>query len=117
MRLADHEIPPTCRLEVHASDGAPAVVEVVGDLDSASSADLLAATRSLLDAGTDVDLDLGGVSFLDSVAVSTLLQLAAHAERRRRQLRITEASDVCRSTAGVLGVDHLLPLEGEPGGG
>lgn len=108
--MSDDTIPPTLQLDVQRQNGTTQV-RAEGELDVQSSPSLLRTAKAALDDGQDVGLDLGAVSFVDSAGLSTLLQLLAHAERRRRSLRVTAVSEAVTTTIRMAGIDHLLPVE------
>ncbi len=75
-----------------AMNGDSATVMAVGEIDVASSSDLLACLEQAVAEADDVRLDLDGVTFIDSTGVSVLIQMKVHAERVRRTMRVVAAS-------------------------
>ena len=75
-----------------AMNGDSATVMAVGEIDVASSSDLLACLEQAVLEADDVRLDLDGVTFIDSTGVSVLIQMKVHAERVRRTMRVVAAS-------------------------
>ena len=62
--------------------GASAVVTVTGDVDSETSPRLHAEiTGALLDGGNDMNVDMAGVTFLNSAGLTVLIDAQRNAER------------------------------------
>lgn len=90
------------------------ILLVRGDLDVAVGVEFVAAVdRALAAAGAParVDIDLGGVEFIDSSGLRALLQLQQnHGER----VRISTMSDVVKRLLELTGtLDHFLPRGSE----
>jgi anti-sigma B factor antagonist len=69
-------------------DGEVARLRVTGDVDLATAQTVRDAVCESLDAGArEIELDLGGVSFLDSTGLSVLLHAARDVARRRATLK------------------------------
>lgn len=65
-------------------------VSAAGEVDIATVDEFLAAVRSALDAGASaVDLDLGGLTFIDSSGLGALVRLRSEAEERGARLDLT----------------------------
>jgi anti-anti-sigma factor len=82
------------KIEVVAADRGPLLLRVSGDLERRTADDFRAGVDDVLDRGHPVEIDLGGLEFLDSSGLGALL------DARRRATR--------------LGVD--LSISGEHGG-
>lgn len=67
--------------------------------------------------GGEVTIDLGGVTDVDSSAVSLLLQWMRTAQARGRQLRYVNLNSNVKSLAVLYGVIDLLPLQDRAGPG
>ena len=81
-------------------NGASARVEVIGDLDSETSASLETEVASLIAAGVDdLEFDVAGVTFLSSAGLTVLIH--AHGEVRR--VRVNRGNRL---------VDRLIDLTG-----
>jgi anti-anti-sigma factor len=88
-------------------DSAP-VLSVSGDLDIAGVDQFLAHANRLIDSGAGVvDVDLGGVTFIDSSGLGALVRLQRSATAAGRGLRLTH---VPRSVARVLELTGLTDL-------
>jgi anti-sigma B factor antagonist len=73
--------PATARLEVlHASESEVAVVVLAGELDAATSSVLRAALQAISCGVRQIDIDMAGVSLIDSCGVGALVA-AQHALR------------------------------------
>ena len=81
-------------------NGPSARVEVIGDLDSETSASLDTEVASLIAAGVDdLEFDVAGVTFLSSAGLTVLIH--AHGEARR--VRVSRGNRL---------VDRLIDLTG-----
>jgi len=90
-------------------------IAVSGELDLAAAEDFERALRaSLASADTELALDLGAVTFLDSSALAVLLRVASEAEARGRRLRLAAASPVVRRVIEIAAVDGLMAPGDDP---
>lgn len=81
---------------------------VSGDLDISGVEELLSTAGSLLDAGADVvELDLSGVTFIDSSGLGALVRLKKTVVAAGGQLRLV---DVPRPVARILELTGLTDL-------
>lgn len=94
-----------------AQDG-KALIRPVGDLDLSSAQDLAEAIEAALDAdNTEIEVDLSGVSFVDSTGLRILIEATTKAEQRSARLSLTKSGDQFRRlveltrTAGTLGLE------------
>jgi phospholipid transport system transporter-binding protein len=84
---------------------------LTGDLGFASVPAALESARAAIEQGDGpVDLDLSGVTRVDSAGLALLLELARLARGRGRELRCTGAPEQLRHLAGFFGVSDLLAL-------
>ena len=92
-------------LTVTRDEGGMTRLTLRGELDLGSAAEL---EQALAEAGSDVLLDLRGLTFMDSTGVRVLLETA---ERLGPGLRIVPpASGEARVTIEQTGIAPLLPL-------
>jgi anti-sigma B factor antagonist len=88
-----------------AADGS-AVVRVVGEVDLTNSTEFIAVGRQALSEGDAVELDLSGLTFVDSTGLAVLVQLRKEAVERDAALVLSNLSArtyrVLRA-AGLLG--------------
>lgn len=88
-------------------DSAP-VLGVSGDLDIAGVDQFLAHADRLMESGGGViDVDLGGVTFIDSSGLGALVRLQNSATAAGRRLQL---SNVPRSVARILDLTGLTDL-------
>jgi anti-anti-sigma factor len=92
--------------EVVRDDGV-CVVSVVGDLDLAAVEQFLTVTRRSSVACSSLEVDLHGLSFVDSTGLSALLQLRKEAIARGLRLSLT---NVGPSTHRLFRVTGLLDV-------
>jgi stage II sporulation protein AA (anti-sigma F factor antagonist) len=97
----------TVRVE---QDGEALVVSAYGKLDLANFKTLDAELRKAI-AGdaSEVILDLGGVSFIDSAGLRVVLLMASHSLRNGGRLRLLRGSGPLERAIQGSGVEHLLP--------
>jgi anti-anti-sigma factor len=88
--------------------GSAPVLAVSGDLDISGVEDFLSHASRLLDLDTHViDVDLGGVTFVDSSGLGALVRLQKRANADGRQLRL---ANVPRPVTRVLELTGLTDL-------
>lgn len=90
-----------------AGRNAAPVLVVTGELDMSSEDELLAHARRLLAGGTDVDVDLSGVTFVDSSGLGALVRLHKLVTGAGRELHL---SRVPRPVARILELTGLTDL-------
>ena len=82
-----------------------------GELNFAQVPKALAAAREALQQGQGpVELDLSGVTRVDSAGLALLLELARAARAGGRELRCTRAPEQLRRLAEFFGLSTLLAL-------
>lgn len=97
-------------LELH-QEGDRALLRVQGELDQDSVRAFEVELRRAIRASAEgVMLDVGGVTFIDSVGLRVLISAAMMAQASRRQFSVLHASEQVRSVIETCGVEDLLPL-------
>ncbi|TAN04551.1 MAG: STAS domain-containing protein [Rhodanobacteraceae bacterium] len=81
---------------------------LAGALTFATAAHAFAEARRALAAGTQTQLDLGGLTRADSAGLACVLALAAAASRAGRHIRVVHWPEGLRSLAAVCDVETLL---------
>ena len=96
-------------LEV-ANTGGSVTVNVAGEIDSSNCGQLEAALIGLSPAaGSRVDVDLGGVSFIDSSGLRALLTGQRAIEEQSASMRVVSPSTTVRRLFEITGLaDRLL---------
>jgi anti-sigma B factor antagonist len=89
-------------------EGSHATVTVTGELDLHSSSVLTDRLAELSDV-TEIELDAGGVSFIDSAGLRALLVASKAASDRGAELRVVVLSDQMARVVEIAGVSDLLP--------
>lgn len=89
-------------------EGSHATVTVTGELDLHSSSVLTDRLAELSDV-TEIELDAGGVSFIDSAGLRALLVASKAASDRGAELRVVVLSDQMARVVEIAGVTDLLP--------
>ena len=75
-----------------------------------------AAMPDCLDGGVDVDLDLVGVTFLDSAGLNALVTVARRVGGAGGRLRVMSASKAAQRVLDISGVGLLLSVNPAPAG-
>ncbi|HEY8583253.1 MAG TPA: STAS domain-containing protein [Capillimicrobium sp.] len=102
---------PIQRLETTVvSQGGREVLAVAGELDLACTDRFLSASRERLAAGR-LDLDLGGLTFIDSSGVRALDALLRDAERAGATLTIVRVHPQALAVLQMTGIADLLTFE------
>ena len=98
------------------ADGAT-VVSVRGEIDHGNAGELTGAVQSLFAASrpTQVRIDLGLVTFMDSGAISALVNAHRLAASEGAQLRVANASPFVHRQLTISGVAELLGTPPAPG--
>ena len=82
-----------------------------GELDFAHAREVLESARPQVLAGSGpVELDLSGVTRVDSAGLALLLELTRAARREGRTLRCTRAPEQLRRLAEFFGLTQVLAL-------
>jgi anti-sigma B factor antagonist len=89
-------------------DGSHVTVTITGELDLHSSSILTDRLAELTDV-TDIEVDAGGVSFIDSAGLRALLMASKAASDRGAELRVVVLSDQMARVVEIAGVTDLLP--------
>jgi anti-sigma B factor antagonist len=97
-------------IDIGQVDGATVAV-VNGELDLATAPKLRTA---LADATGSVRLDLGGVTFLDSSAISVLVETHQRLDGASGRLVLHNLSDQTRRVLEIAGLEDFFELSDEP---
>lgn len=100
---------PPLTVQQTVADGRTRLV-VRGELDAFTAPDLHAGIERA--EGAEVELDLGGVSFIDSSGLASVIASHQRLNREQRRLVIVERSDIVQrllDLSGVAGRLHLDP--------
>ena len=82
-----------------------------GDLDIAISGLLRRELEELLALDISrLDVDLSGVLFMDSSALSALVQANEKARQRNQQFTLRHPSPACMKVLSITGLDHVFGL-------
>lgn len=84
------------------------VVSLAGELDISTVAELRAALASVLaDDPRLLVFDLGGLRFMDSAAISVMVDAA----ERVPELRLREPTQIVKRIVEITGLSQVLPVE------
>lgn len=87
------------------------VVEATGEIDLTTTMSLDAAlVQALSENPPTVVLDLGGVSFLDSSGLATLVATHKATRQKGGELRLVNPSDRVDAVLRVSGLDRVFPV-------
>lgn len=87
------------------------ILTVDGELDISTAGLLERELDDLLGAGTSrVEIDLSGVRFMDSSALSALVGAHERAGKRGQHLVLLTPSPACTKVLGITGLDRLFDL-------
>jgi len=93
----------------HAVSDRACVLEILGDLDIAVSGLLGHELDDLLDLDlAEVAVDLSGVQFMDSSALSALVQAHERARERGQQFVLLRPSPACAKVLNITGLDRVF---------
>ncbi|NUW32853.1 STAS domain-containing protein [Nonomuraea sp. SMC257] len=96
------------RVEVATPDAMTVRLALSGDLDYGTVSELAALP---LDRGVrQFDVDLSGLSFIDSSGLAALVRLYHQAERAEAVLRVVAATPYLRSVLRMTALDRLFDL-------
>ncbi|MGH9086406.1 MAG: STAS domain-containing protein [Acidimicrobiales bacterium] len=84
-------------------------VAVRGELDAFTAPELRASIDNA--ESDDVELDLGGVSFIDSSGLATVVESHQRLEREDRRLVIVDRSDIVQRLLDLSGLSERLHQE------
>jgi anti-sigma B factor antagonist len=111
----DARILPFDVAELH--DGSTVRVLLRGELDMATRPRVERALRRAEDSGAAmIELDLGGLTFMDSSGVHVASEAHERARRKGHTLLVLEASERIQRIFEVTGSGHLLSCRQEAGG-
>src|SRR4051812_1634902 len=85
-------------------------VSLRGELDMIGAPEVEARLRELAHAGTDVRLDLSGLTFMDSTGVRVLFGAAKEADGERPKLEIVRPQGEVWRVIELTGLQRVLPF-------
>jgi anti-sigma B factor antagonist len=92
-------------------EGERVVVRAWGELELSSAREFEAKLRQAIrESSSGVILDLGGVTFIDSIGLRVLIAAATLSRAGWREFIVVQASDQVRQVIETSGVEDLLPL-------
>lgn len=114
--MAGDPVPGFVNIDVVATDGPPCRVSVSGELDiaDASALESLLSRRAEEAGAQGVELDLGGVGFIDSHGVRALARASRATQEAGSRLTVARVSPPVRRMMELAG---MLEALGIPGGG
>lgn len=92
-------------------DAAPPMVSGRGELDAASSPDLLASIDAAASRGDGLTLDLGQVTFIDSSGLRAVTEVLRRSQAEGFEFRVTAMSDAVRRIFDMTSMTLLLAPE------
>ena len=89
-------------------DRRPAGWAVTGELDASTSPSLAAAVAELPVGSGQIDVDLGGVTFIDSSGLRVLIALSDRATADGRKVVVSGASNPVRRLFEITGLESVF---------
>lgn len=97
--------------ESQRTDGRPGLLEVSGEIDIASSDDLVERATALLADGADVlEIDLGAVTFIDSSGLGALVRIRNDATARGATVVLVNLSAATVRLFEISGLDQAFDI-------
>jgi anti-sigma B factor antagonist len=97
----------------HRTEGARHTLVLAGELTLATSAEFAQMFREIDVLGfTELALDLGGLTFMDSTGLREILMCSHSCQRPGRELQITGVQTPVMRLFQLAGVSERLPLRG-----
>jgi anti-anti-sigma factor len=103
--------PATLSIEI---DGPPPLLSVAGELDMSTTGALASAIRRASEGAGRISLDLGGLEFIDSSGIRTLLLQRKHLQARECEMVVVSASSRVRRVMEIIDVWRLLSVDAVP---
>jgi anti-anti-sigma factor len=91
------------------------LLRIVGEIDLSVADELLREALAQLHGGNGLDLDLGGVTFLDSSGLGTLLRLRNEAENSSKSLSLFNVSASVMRLLEVTGLTGAFTVQSAEG--
>ena len=101
---------PDFRITVRSAEGGTSI-ELDGELDVATAAQLEGRSDEIINDGGDVWMDCSDLTFADSTGLATLTRLATALRDRERRLVLTDVRPVVRQAMDVLRITDLFELD------
>jgi anti-anti-sigma factor len=90
-------------------DGAEVSLSVAGEIDMSTADSLFQQVSTLVkDTTRALVLDLGGVTFCDSLGVAALVRIYKHSQAAGYHLRLTNLREHVRHVLHISGLDQVL---------
>ena len=86
------------------------VVRVAGDLDLAAVEDFVEVVQACLGRSEGVELDLGGVSFIDSSGLGALVRSRKEAESQNKSLRLSNVNETTQRLLNLTGLAEVFDI-------
>jgi anti-sigma B factor antagonist len=84
---------------------------LTGDLDMATTVDVLGCLHSLVGGRTDVVVDVSGLGFIDSTGLNALVAARREAERLGCTLTLRRPARCVRRVLDITGLDKVFAIE------
>jgi anti-anti-sigma factor len=115
-RLGEGDEPPALQVVARDVEGAVAVIEVRGDLDTMTAPGFGLWMRDRLAGHADVVLDLDRVAFLASAGIAVLMGLRQDGRRQGVRVHLTgRRNRAVRRPLEILGLEAALDLRDDAG--
>jgi anti-sigma B factor antagonist len=112
--LLDTDPAITLTIDVTSREGTGVRIAAAGELDLVTAAELQSSLDAELGAGHAIELDLAGVTFVDSTGLRVLVQTAQRAEQAGLSFTLLRPLPAqMRRVLQVTGLDRRLPIAPE----
>ena len=88
-----------------SADGTAVSIALVGELDATSAEQAMTVLRGVLGGAADVDLDLAGLTWLDSAGMTVLVDLGNRVRERGGHLEAHGAHGIVRTALEIARLD------------
>ena len=88
--------------------GSDGIFRVAGPVVMATAGELLNTSRTLFAESGDLQIDLSGVTKVDSAALALLIEWLRQARRQKHSIRIEGIPDKLLSIARLTGVEEII---------
>jgi anti-anti-sigma factor len=87
------------------------VLSLVGEVDIATADELVEAGRRCLDRADRVELDLSGLTFIDSSGLGALVRIRNEAAEQAKSMVLTHVSAAAARLLQITGLDQAFTIQ------
>ena len=94
--------------EAEIQQGEDGIFRVTGPVVMATAGELLKTSRKMFAGNSDMQIDLSGVTKVDSAALALLIEWLRQAQKQKQSIRIEGMPDKLLSIARLTGVEEII---------